>query len=346
MTSPPQAATQTCPLCGSDQHRFLLRSFDHFEARPATVDYHRCDSCRLVFQFPIPDPGQIAGFYSADYQPHREVSPEQVRRKLARPINRFVARHLLHTGAARRGWRTQLARAAARFALQDTLLPQGSCRLLDVGCGSGSWLYHHQLLGWQATGVDALSAAVQRARRLGLEVFEGTIFDVPIDRQFDVIAMLHLIEHVPDPRATLERAAQLLTPGGTLLLELPNFDAWGYEQFGIHWFPLDPPRHLAQFTPATIEQLGAISGLKLIDLETEAAPQLLARSQRLERIFGRAALELDPPELQRRIRLAADESSQTRQEKRAARSRFRHEARRQARLGRGETMRARFRVAA
>jgi SAM-dependent methyltransferase len=64
---------------------------------------------------------------------------------------------------------------------------------------------------------------------------------------FDVITMWHVLEHLPDPQATLAEAHRLLRPGGVLLIAVPNFGSLQARLTGPYWFHLDVPRHLFQF---------------------------------------------------------------------------------------------------
>jgi SAM-dependent methyltransferase len=75
------------------------------------------------------------------------------------------------------------------------------------------------------------------------------------DGTFDMASLLHVLEHVPDPRATLTEARRVLAPGGVLLLALPNVDCLEARLFGRDWYPLDLPRHYWGFTPHTLVRL-------------------------------------------------------------------------------------------
>jgi hypothetical protein len=95
-------------------------------------------------------------------------------------------------------------------------------------------------------------------------VYQGELATVEIpDRSFDVILMSHVLEHTSDPVATLERARALLSPGGELIIVVPNARALGFGLFGRYWGYLDPPRHLWQFSAANLEALAGRCGLRV-----------------------------------------------------------------------------------
>ncbi|MHB9091376.1 MAG: class I SAM-dependent methyltransferase, partial [Chloroflexota bacterium] len=136
-------------------------------------------------------------------------------------------------------------------------------RLLDVGCGAGLFLRQAQTAGWQARGIEPSASAVAYARgRFGLEIHLGTLADAPLAGEtFDIITLWHVLEHTPDPVATLRQGAGLLAPGGMLLVAVPNFGSLEALLFGRRWYSLDAPRHLYDFVPATLEALLAKAGL-------------------------------------------------------------------------------------
>jgi 2-polyprenyl-3-methyl-5-hydroxy-6-metoxy-1,4-benzoquinol methylase len=57
---------------------------------------------------------------------------------------------------------------------------------------------------------------------------------------FDAITMSHVIEHVPDPLASLDKCRRLLRLGGYLVLSTPNVRSLGHQRFGQSWRGLEP----------------------------------------------------------------------------------------------------------
>jgi SAM-dependent methyltransferase len=130
-------------------------------------------------------------------------------------------------------------------------------RLLDVGCGDGRFLKAMQGRGWQVEGLetDPVAAGLAR-RRTGATIHESYLEATPLSESaFDMVSLLHVLEHVPDPRATLTTAHRLLKPGGTLLIAIPNIQCIEASVFGRNWYPLDLPRHYWGFTPHTLVRL-------------------------------------------------------------------------------------------
>ncbi|MBP1152821.1 SAM-dependent methyltransferase [Methylocaldum sp. RMAD-M] len=121
-------------------------------------------------------------------------------------------------------------------------------KVLDVGCGNGYFLQIAKLIGRHVTGIDVDSAAVENAKKLGVDAFEGSLYRMPFENDsFDVVTMNHVIEHLHDPLAALGEIRRILKPGGMLWIGTPNLNSAAHSDAGSKWIGLDPPRHLVLF---------------------------------------------------------------------------------------------------
>jgi SAM-dependent methyltransferase len=233
-----------CPLCAGERYEIVVRAYDN----AAPWDWHRytvvrCLACGLCFTSPRPAPELIGKYYPEWYAPHEPPA--------ARP--RLSWRALL---ATRFGWPVHPRRAMAW---------QGQRRLLDFGCGGGSFLLRMDQLGWTVTGLDISPVAVYRIRnQLGLRALLGSLPHPDLESgSFDVVTMWHSLEHVHDPLEVLRAAHRLLVPGGRLLVAVPNIDSLPFRWFGPSWYGLDLPRHLIHFSPGTIRHMVERAGLRV-----------------------------------------------------------------------------------
>lgn len=102
--------------------------------------------------------------------------------------------------------------------------------------------------------------------RLGLKITTGHLQSVTFpDGAYDLITMWHSLEHMPEPRDSLEKVRSYLLPKGKLLIALPNVASYDARFYERHWVALDAPRHLWHFTPKTLDRSAASVGLKLVD---------------------------------------------------------------------------------
>ena len=200
----------------------------------------QCLECGLCFTNPRPDRQSMGQFYPADYRPHRP-----------RPRQRPPSRRPPAWNLPGQPWRT---------------LPwRGPGKLLDFGCGNGSFLERVRRQGWDVTGVDLSPVAVQRTREApALPVLVGTLPHPHLaPGSFDVITMWHSLEHVHDPLAVLGEAHRLLAPSGKLLVAVPNIDSLPFRWFGQAWIGLDLPRHLSHFAPGTLYRMLQRAGFRV-----------------------------------------------------------------------------------
>ena len=82
-----------------------------------------------------------------------------------------------------------------------------------------------------------------------------------------------MLEHLRDPHATLQRVRELLVPGGTLIVSLPNVESWQAERFGAAWFHHDPPRHLFAFGVKSLTRLLRQDGFDIVSVGTWSLEQ-------------------------------------------------------------------------
>ena len=95
--------------------------------------------------------------------------------------------------------------------------------MVDVGCGPGAFLAMSQARGWKARGYDPSRSAVAEACAKGLNAVEGVWPPSPLqDEQVDVVTMVNVLDHLPNPIEALEEVWRVLKVGGLVYLRVPN----------------------------------------------------------------------------------------------------------------------------
>jgi len=293
-----------CPACDGAVVDELLIGRDEFFGFEGTFRLVRCRACDLVFISPRPPWERILQHYPAAYYsfvdnpdlPSVAAARNWVQRVrlrdlgYAKPQPGMLARFITRL--------YELVRAEQlRAAFRPVPQWQQGGRLLDVGCGSGSYLAQMVRLGWRAVGIDVSERACATAAAAGLQVHCGMIRDVPLAEQsFDVVTIWETLEHVPDPRPTLERIRALISPGGRLLGSVPNIDTLYLRWFGPAYLHLDLPRHLLHFSRRSLRGLLERSGFRRIRIRTHTHAGdawLCSRALRENRRRGRLGLPHD-----------------------------------------------------
>ena len=215
---------------------------------PFHGDYARCLACNtLVCQTPHQGLEQVVDDDNDYYG--RQYWQEHQTEKLGLPdIHRRARQDLPGRGLY---WLKTLLRH---------WLPPG--RVLEVGCGHGGFTALMNWAGYEAVGLE-LSPWVQQfaEETFGAPMVRGPLesqdFD---DNDFDIIVMLDVLEHLPDPCATLGHCARLLKPDGLLLIQTPCYPAKKTHQTLAeekNRFPemLIPREHLYLYSQESVIQL-------------------------------------------------------------------------------------------
>src|SRR5262249_3559387 len=116
-----------------------------------------------------------------------------------------------------------------------------------------------------------LSAPAQEfaQHRLGLNVKPARLPDCYHELpKFSLITAWHVFEHVADYQEYFRLSEQLLIPGGSLIIEVPNANCWTARLCRAAWMGWDPPHHVVHFTPAGLKKLLAANGLELVSINT------------------------------------------------------------------------------
>jgi ubiquinone/menaquinone biosynthesis C-methylase UbiE len=160
-----------------------------------------------------------------------------------------------------------------RYQVVYNLLPSAKERLLDVGCGEGDFIFRSKAKFKECYGIDVSSLRIERAEERSKEILDGDnihFCDCDVDEGipfndsfFDVVTCIAVLEHVFNPPNVLDEIHRVLKPGGTFIVQVPNF-AWlpyriqllfgklpktGGIYLGADW------EHLHNFTKTTLYKL-------------------------------------------------------------------------------------------
>ncbi|RUL87732.1 class I SAM-dependent methyltransferase [Tautonia sociabilis] len=214
-------------------------------------------------------------FYSRQAEWHGYAGPEDVRRRHEQRIPYYS----WYT----RGWLD---------------LPRNT-PILDIGCGSGQFLYFLRSLGFTDTvGIDLDSRQVEIGRSLGLDcrnVPAGDFLEAmgSQGKSFGLIALLDIIEHFTRAELFpfLEAVVSRLRPGGSLLMSVPNAES----PRGLTLLYADITHELA-FTPVSFGELMLCHGLMNLQIR-DPWPAPVCPSRRVYRAVVGAARAIEAARL-------------------------------------------------
>ena len=223
-----------CFLCGSEQNE----AFANVESFGFPLEYYQCAQCGFVFQSPETNQASDKDFYTETYRKIYQSSTEPTKKDV---------------------W-VQEQRALTLAGLLQTIKIGPRKRILDIGASTGLLLetFQNALMTdvrdetdqssnrVDAVGVEPGDAYRSYAEQHGLKMYpslEDLMESNP--GKFDLISMIHVLEHLPDPVGTLKLIRkELLQDDGIVMLEVPNF--YSHDSYEL--------AHVACYTPHTLQQ--------------------------------------------------------------------------------------------
>ena len=252
-----------CPMCGQCERTILHAGLQDYAFRAAEGKWnmYKCSKCGIAYLDPRPTPGSIGRAYTSYYthSNNDELPDNQTKSTLQKIVRGLKNGYINHRYQVKKNpeiragrWLIPLIppiRSVADCSFRH-IAASGNTRhrLLDIGCGNGSYLLLAQEAGWDVEVLDFDPEAVKTCLAAGLDVRAGGIEILQGKKNFyDAITLSHVIEHVHDPAKLLNKILALLKPGGMLWLATPNINSLLASQYGPDWRGLEPPRHLILF---------------------------------------------------------------------------------------------------
>lgn len=243
-----------CPITGSREFKPFLQAPDRFDPRGPSWRLVRSAESGLVMLDPRPGANEMAAHYPAEaYDPFlNQANSRSLRDKVYLAISDF------------------LLAGKAKIVMNDIGKPPESAHVLEVGCSTGRLLLRiHRDYGVPLAnlcGVETDRQSAEAARNAGLtHISEHGLEDADFNQRFDRIVFWHVLEHLHRVGETLDRARELLKPGGQLIIAVPNLESDDAGRYGASWIALDAPRHLYHFTPETLRKLLENHGFSVLD---------------------------------------------------------------------------------
>lgn len=225
----------SCPYCKS-QASLLFQSKDYNQKTNDLIfDHYCCETCHLIFISPVPE--NLERYYPKTYH----FVPDSA--------------DYLEAGSRPEQYKIDMTKEYV----------QGG-RLLEIGPSYGSFTYLAKKAGY---GVSAIEMNERCCKFLtdviGVQAIHSDNPVAALEQlpAFDVIALWHVIEHLPDPWATLDAIYSKLNQGGCLIVAAPNPDAFQFKIMGKYWPHVDAPRHLMLIPMRVMQQKMETLGMKL-----------------------------------------------------------------------------------
>ncbi|MFC1589930.1 class I SAM-dependent methyltransferase [Candidatus Omnitrophota bacterium] len=226
---------RSCPVCGKTKERpiFVKDGFSHI----------KCASCAMVYVNPV-----LKKSIQRDFYREEDSYTSVLRNKLNISMDRKRFRYALDI-------------------LEEYLPSKG--KLLDIGCGPGTFLQLARKRKWQVTGIEYNKKCVRKLKKMNIDVI-----DIPFEHSnfpgssFQCVTMWAVLEHIVDPKAFLKAVRKILVPGGMLVLLVPNVDGLANRILREKSTTFAGYSHINLFNNDTLERLLKKARFESIDSET------------------------------------------------------------------------------
>lgn len=144
-------------------------------------------------------------------------------------------------------------------------------KLLDIGCGRGFFLVNFINTNIDYLGIEPRKQVCEEAeKRVGKnKIFCNTLKEANFpDSHFDIVTMLNLIEHLPNPKENLKEVNRVIKKGGLLFIETPNADSFFAKILGKRWHAFLEREHHYFFTKITLKRILTDTGFTIKKIRT------------------------------------------------------------------------------
>lgn len=244
-------AARSCPVCGDDGKSWrLLRDYNRRLSNDL-FEYRRCVGCGTVFlRTPPVDIGRFyedSDYYALPSSPRDLELQSAPRQEMVHIIQRFVK----------------------------------SGRLLDIGPGHGLFAYRAKKSGFDVEAIEMDRRCTEYLNStLGIPTVCSSQPEQALEHlgRYDVISLLHALEHLPAPIQTLRAVAQALNVKGILIVAMPSVDSLQFKILGKFWAHLDAPRHFQLISRARLTEFAERMGFKEMTVTSSDSIGLSANS--------------------------------------------------------------------
>lgn len=263
-----------CRICNESGDHEVFRIREMMFGTQDTFDYFQCRHCECLQISEIP--ANLSSYYPENYYSHKKIATKNKKWILTSALEKS----LINTALFNTNYKlSSIARHFVSlpsyfFRARPTLLQRAGirdyrARILDIGCGTQAlWLQDLQRVGFvNLTGIDPFAKGDFSIGRINILRLDASELAHKTDQKFDVIALNHSLEHIPDQFGTLASINRLLSPDGTCIIRIPTISSMSWKIYGVDWVELDAPRHLYIHSKRSIRELARRAGLELFDTQ-------------------------------------------------------------------------------
>lgn len=254
-----------CRICDNSDKNKTYEVKEMMFGFPEKFNYFECAQCGClqIAEFP----SDISKYYPSNYYSFLSPSPESSGNRIGKLLKKLRDKYALSKkGMIGKLVYNRYPNDPLRILSQVSL--RKNSRIIDVGCGSGPFLYALSEIGYKnLLGVDPfIKNDIEYGN--GLKIHKKTIHEVY--GKWDLIMFHHSFEHMPDFLETLHSVSRLLDDGGICYIRIPTVSSYAWKHYKENWVQLDAPRHLFLHSIESMTILAEKANLVLVDVVYES----------------------------------------------------------------------------
>ncbi|MBA4417893.1 MAG: hypothetical protein C0392_08290 [Syntrophus sp. (in: bacteria)] len=248
-----------CIICGSNEYAVLYKK--NISQIHQIV---KCSKCGLMYACPqVFSPSDLYGEENAPLSPEVIEHHAQYKRKQHNQLPDYI----------------KIARTI------DAMKPEKG-RLLEIGPNLGVFLNYLKEDGWDTVGIEPDRYFGDYAQKYyNLNIHQTTLEESAFEAEsLDVVIMLHVIEHLPDPASSCGMIHRMLKKGGVFVVETPKYDTINFKILGSRERSMRCDGHIYFFSAPALKALLRKSGFEIIKEE------VVGRTVAIDRLLFNIAL--------------------------------------------------------
>lgn len=252
--------SQLCALCSKPLNTVLFSALDKFDNK--TYKFYQCINCTLVQIQPLPLKTNLKKTYSYS----NNISFAKSRNKqfnllFKLPLGRLYIQNI------------SSSYFKDKFNKINKLHSHG--KILDVGCGTGSFLTYFPTEVWNITGIEINHnlAKIAKSKLENAEICSSTVESTKLPPDsFNIITLWHVFEHLDNPKKILKSFRKIISSDGYLIMEMPNGNSFFRKIFKNNWQLLLLPQHLFFWTEKSLRTALNESRFEVYKIEYPLSP--------------------------------------------------------------------------
>jgi 2-polyprenyl-3-methyl-5-hydroxy-6-metoxy-1,4-benzoquinol methylase len=168
------------------------------------------------------------------------------------------------------------------FIAEKFLPAKGS--VFEIGASVGGLMSVFKKQGWEVSGIEPSKGAWKNAIKRGTNIKLGSFEKYLPKEKYNLVIINHTLEHVDDPVNVLSKVESMLTPGGMVLIGVPNFDSFKARFLKEKWTHILPLEHKWQYSPKSLKFLVEKTGFKIEKIYTSSG--LFEHQSPLKEVFN------------------------------------------------------------